>query len=311
METRWPVVTVRVPPAATPEQWEIFCALAGEEGCAGYVEFSPAGEAVPLSADFAFGGTTAEDDGAAEHARQALAQIAAQHLPAEGLEVSARLVADEMWTERWREFYFPTLVTPHLAVGPPDGRVPEGAAPDALYLRIELGSAFGTGNHESTRGCLAMIDEMFRSPQPARVETFLDMGTGTGVLSFAALRLGCRFAVGIDADHHAEPNFVWNAELNALVDRAFFVLGSTVEEALAIVRQNDLPAPKLIACNMIARDFDPLLEPMRRLVPAPMILSGLLHEEADAVRRRLVETGWKALRELTIGDWDTWHCVPD
>ena len=309
MEERWPFVTIRVPPSATAEAWEIFCAFAMEAGSTGYEEAWMPGSDVPVSADFSFPSVTDEDNAAVERARRTIAELAEAHLGAEA-EVSARLLADEKWAERWREFYHPTLITPTLAVGPPDGKPPAEAAPGCNYIRIELGSAFGTGGHATTRGCLIMIEELLRGRDHG-IEHFLDLGTGSGVLSFAALMFGCQRATGIDADHHAEPTFKWNAELNGLEDRALFVLGNRVEKALDAAREAGAPPPGMTVCNMITRDFDPLLEPLRTLVPRPVILSGILREDSEPLLARLAQTNWRMQRDLWIEDWGTWYCLPD
>ena len=125
-----------------------------------------------------------------------------------GLPIEGRWepVPDTDWNAAWRASIAPVVVA-DVAVYPP--WLPAPAV--AVALEIEPAQAFGTGHHETTAGCLAALQEV--ALEGCRV---LDVGTGTGVLALAALRLGARSAVGIDVDPIAVEAARHNAAANGL-----------------------------------------------------------------------------------------------
>jgi ribosomal protein L11 methylase PrmA len=124
------------------------------------------------------------------------------------------------------------------------------------------------------------------------------------------VKLGAEFAVGMDNDPASERAFLHNAAINGVEDRAHFVAGSTVDEAVAGCLLAGRPIPALVVCNMLSTEFDDLLAPLRRL-RRPMVLGGFLLAEAESVRARLRETGWRVARETTQVEWAAWLCEPD
>ncbi len=95
--------------------------------------------------------------------------------------MSGREVADEDWLGEWKRSWQPVAVGERFIIAPPWSEIPD--ALDRLVIRIEPGMAFGTGTHETTRLCLAAIEKHFDGG------SFLDVGTGTGILAIAAARL--------------------------------------------------------------------------------------------------------------------------
>lgn len=121
-------------------------------------------------------------------------------------------VPDTDWLAPYREAARPFSVGERLLLDPRD---PEGTevpvAPGRVTLRIPARAAFGTGSHESTRLALELLEET--DLEGKRV---LDVGTGTGILAFAALAFGARSAVGLDIDPAAPLHARANALLNGL-----------------------------------------------------------------------------------------------
>jgi ribosomal protein L11 methyltransferase len=167
----------------------------------------------------------------------------------------------------------------------------EPHAPDARTLVVDPGRAFGTGTHESTRLCLLALERLAASPGLGRV---LDVGTGSGLLAIAALRLGARSACGVDADVEALLSAKHHAQLNAVVlplvagdgGRAF--RDGCCETVVA-----NLTARLLVERS---RELAGLLSPRGRLV-----LSGLLEADLPAVRDGYARL--RSLEELREGEW--------
>ena len=112
------------------------------------------------------------------------------------LQVS-REVDDADWADAWKEHYVPQRIGRLVVV--PSWQPDEPIGPDEVPIILDPGMAFGTGLHPTTRGCLALLQEL--APMPSRV---LDVGIGSGILAIAALRLGAMSVHGVDTDalHH-------------------------------------------------------------------------------------------------------------
>lgn len=131
-------------------------------------------------------------------------------------------LAERDWNEAWKKKFVPVDVGERLAILPPWERAGNGRIP----LVIDPGMAFGTGHHETTRTCLILIERYSGTNdkgngERARVrgikkDSFLDVGTGTGILAIAASKLGYRHIVGLDIDPLAVDAARRNAELNNL-----------------------------------------------------------------------------------------------
>ena len=178
-------------------------------------------------------------------------------------------------------------------------------APDTVDLVVPAAQAFGTGQHATTAGCLAMLDLMKR--RGTVVRNFADVGTGTGLLAFAALRLwpGAR-AVASDIDAVCEPVVVENALLNAVpLGTARGELAMVVAEGLdhAILAGRapyDLVIANILAGPLVALagDFADAVEPC-----GSVLLAGLLVTQEPAVRAAYRTAGFRLAARLVNGDW--------
>jgi ribosomal protein L11 methyltransferase len=168
------------------------------------------------------------------------------------------------------------------------------AAPDTL--RLVDGEAFGTGLHPTTALCLEALDDAVRATRPDAV---LDVGTGSGILGLAALRMGVPRALAIDIDDEALAVAAENARINALGDRLQLMQGGpeTVTGTWPLVLANVLPAPLIEMAPALVRRIGHQGE---------LVLSGIpssVEAEVDRVYRRLgmrrlrgdVRAGWVAL----------------
>ena len=154
------------------------------------------------------------DDAAAADAVETT-ERALWHLQAFGLrpvgELRVRSVEELDWTEAWKAGYAPQRIGRVVIV---PSWASEPIAPGEVELRLDPGMAFGTGLHPSTRGCLMLLQQV--DPMPAVV---LDVGSGSGILALAALRLGAERAVCLDTDPQAVAATLANARANGLATR--------------------------------------------------------------------------------------------
>ncbi len=173
-----------------------------------------------------------------------------------------------------------------------------GPPPRSVPLLIDPGLAFGTGHHETTRGCLLMLDALARERAFARP---LDLGCGSGILALAMARLWGRPVVAADNDPAAVAVARENARLNG-VARLVRVLRSEGLSAAGVRRAGPFD---IVTANILA---DPLvrLAPalVRHLAPrGVVVLSGLLRRQERAVLAAYAAQGLAPLRRRRLGQW--------
>ena len=205
-------------------------------------------------------------------------------------------LADEDWSLSWKQHWQPDPVGERLMILPAWLEVPDEHA-HRLVLKMDPGSAFGTGSHPTTRLCLEALER--RPPSGMRVA---DLGCGSGVLGLAALGLGAHQVLSVDTDSLAVRATTDNALLNGYsVDELRVVQGSV--EALAILL--DEQAADLLLCNILAPVIE-ALAPQFQTVLRPGgrgLLSGLLVEQAPRLTDVMESLGWTVKSLAEQGRW--------
>jgi ribosomal protein L11 methyltransferase len=211
---------------------------------------------------------------------------------------------DEDWSLSWKEHWRPDPVGDRLLILPAWLEVPPEHA-DRLVIRMDPGSAFGTGSHPTTRLCLKAIERLAAAlhgpgagPQGLRVA---DLGCGSGILGIAALRLGAGTVAAVDTDPLAARATADNAAANGLQERLRVRQGS-VEELAELLEGR--PAD-LLLCNILAPVIEALC-PAFDTVLAPDgvgFLSGLLVSQEPRLSEQLAAQGWSAELSGREGDW--------
>jgi ribosomal protein L11 methyltransferase len=223
-----------------------------------------------------------------EHVRGALAEALRVYGLASGdvREMRFREVEGRDWLAEWKKGWRPVEVG-RFVVAPPWSEVEENGA--RLVIRVEPGMAFGTGTHETTRLCLAAIERHFRG------RSFLDVGTGTGILAIAAAKLAPSARVeACDTDPLAVSVAEENARLNGVADRIGFRVGS-VDEATA--------SADLVCANLTADVILPLLPALVGATCGRLVLSGILDTQSPQVCARLIELGVSDYELTGDGEW--------
>jgi ribosomal protein L11 methyltransferase len=201
-------------------------------------------------------------------------------------EMRAREVEERDWLAEWKKGWRPTEVG-RFVVAPPWSEVEEDA--DRIVIRVEPGMAFGTGTHETTRLCLAAIERHFRGG------SFLDVGTGTGVLAIAAAKLDPSARVeACDTDALAVSVAEENARRNGVAERIRLRVGS-VDETTA--------SADFVCANLTADVILALLPALTGATCGRLVLSGILATQSDAVIARLRELGVGSCEVTRDGEW--------
>ncbi|WP_028952733.1 50S ribosomal protein L11 methyltransferase [Synechococcus sp. CC9616] len=205
-------------------------------------------------------------------------------------------VADEDWSLSWKQHWQPDpvgarfLILPAWLEAPPEHR-------ERLVIRMDPGSAFGTGSHPTTRLCLEALEA-----RPPVGELVADLGCGSGVLGLASLGLGAEAVVSADTDSLAVRATTDNRALNEWEAARLRVVLGSLDELLQLLegRQVDL-----LLCNILAPVIEALAPGFERLVSSKgrALLSGLLVDQAPRLKRVLSDLGWRVIREAEQGRW--------
>lgn len=175
-------------------------------------------------------------------------------------------------------------------------RVPPGVLP----LEIEAGRAFGTGRHETTQGCLLMLQRLARSRAPVNA---LDLGCGSGVLAMAMARLWRRPVLASDIDPWAVKTARTNARLNALAPLLGVLRADGVNHRAL---QGQAPYD-LIVANILAAPLLAMAHPIADVL-APgghLILSGLLARQQRSILAKYRDQGLVVGHRVQLGEWPT------
>lgn len=203
-------------------------------------------------------------------------------------EMTVRGVVDRDWLAEWKKSWQPAEVGKRFVIAPPWAEIAD--ARDRIVIRIEPGMAFGTGTHETTRLCLTAIEKYFAGG------SFLDVGTGTGILAIAAAKLFPNALIeAVDTDSQAVGIAAENARLNDVADNIGFRVGS-VDETTA--------SADLVCANLTADVIGSLLPKLIGASCGRLVLSGILDVQVGTLRSRLHECGLtEPLEILSDGEW--------
>ena len=215
-------------------------------------------------------------------------------------------IENKDWLGAWREFFTPVPCGERFVVLPP--WLAEQAAadfPGRTPIVIEPKSAFGTGHHATTALCLRVVSDLLDAGRLAAGQRFLDLGTGTGVLSIGCCLFGLR-GEGLDIDPLAVDNALENRALNHIDADAFPVAQGSID---AVRERYDV-----VLANILARPLTEMApDIVRACAPGGcLVLSGLLEIQADGVEQAYQACGLPAARRLIDGEWCAliWEDVP-
>ena len=203
-------------------------------------------------------------------------------------------IEQEDWQNGWRKYYHPLEIGRRLAV------VPSWQEYDTARVKLLLdpGLAFGTGGHETTSLCLEALDELVQGG-----ERMLDIGTGSGILAIAALKLGAASAEGVDIDPVAVRTAVENAALNQVEDRFSGLVGDLSDQARGTYQ--------IITANIVANAIISLSPAVPGLLAegGHFIASGIIDTRADEVEEALRAAGLTVAARKEKRGWVCFVCT--
>ena len=202
---------------------------------------------------------------------------------------------DKDWQEAWKEHYVTFRVGRSLVIQPVWKEQDSVAAGDTL-IRLNPGMAFGTGLHPSTQLCLTLIEDYLQAGSQ-----LLDVGTGSGILAIASLKLGAEKVVATDTDavalKVAEENAAYNLREDLLAEKLELQLTSDPPSGqFDLIVVNILP--DVICHLLLERDL------LNRAKPGTiLILSGIISERANEVNQAIANLGCELIEERRQSDW--------
>lgn len=217
------------------------------------------------------------------------------------LEVTLENLKEEDWENSWKQYYQPIPVGERLLI------VPEWIKPDLSDGRIPVildpGMIFGTGAHASTQMCLRALERNIKGE-----ERVIDLGSGSGILSIAALLLGADSAIGVDIDPKAEDIARDNADLNCITYPFFTAMTGNVIEDKEMMEYLSADGYNVVLANIVAD----VIIPLSAVVPnflrpgGVFICSGVLNTRLDEVVAAMEKAG---LVILETDQQDDWCCL--
>ncbi|MBP9659084.1 MAG: 50S ribosomal protein L11 methyltransferase [Proteocatella sp.] len=199
-------------------------------------------------------------------------------------------VNQEDWESAWKQYFKPVHVTDRIVVKPEweEYSPQEGE----IVIEIDPGMAFGTGTHETTSMCINQIEKNLKAG-----DRVIDIGSGSGILSMAAVLLGAEKATGVDLDPVAVRVALENVELNNLQDKIDILHGNLTD----VIREK----ADIVVANIMADIILILLEDVREFIKDDglFISSGIIQEKRAAVEARLLEKNFSIVEVETKGEW--------
>ncbi|HXT64373.1 MAG TPA: 50S ribosomal protein L11 methyltransferase [Pyrinomonadaceae bacterium] len=206
--------------------------------------------------------------------------------PAALIDLTAREFPEQDWLSEWKKHWQPVEVG-RFIIAPSWFDIQVAA--DRIVLRIDPGMAFGTGTHETTRLCLKAIDKYFAGG------SFLDVGTGTGILAIAAATLAPEARIiACDTDAEAIDIARENASLNGVAGHIDFQAGSITEA---------MPSADFVCANLTAPVIVELLPVLLGATCGRLVLSGILDSQFEMVNRRLMQLTATVNEIMQDGEW--------
>jgi len=240
---------------------------------------------------------------AAEAQLQRLAQQLtedAQSLQLAFPQVQWRLINEEDWSSSWKQHWHPQAVGERLLILPAWLDPPESA--ERLVLRLDPGTAFGTGQHATTQLCLEALEMQLNPAFDQQSNLVLaDIGCGSGILSIAAILLGAAQVYAVDVDPLAVAATAHNRDLNQIPPPQLPVHQGSLAELTALLEQ---PVHGFV-CNILAEVILNLIPPLSQIAQPGTwgVLSGILVSQAPAIAAALETYQWELTSLWRQEDW--------
>jgi ribosomal protein L11 methyltransferase len=227
-----------------------------------------------------------------------LKELSQRHTDCDLPEPELSSVSTEDWSTSWKVNFKPLRVGHRLLIVPSWEEAQ--ARPDDIVLSLDPGMAFGTGGHETTRLCLELLEQIMDAMPLLLTPSVLDLGTGSGILAMAAVKLGAGRVCAVDIDPQAVEVACENLAINGLADQV---------ECSTTPLESMTESFDVILANILAEELVRLAPFLaERLAPGgSLVLSGILAEKEGLVRGGFAHLSLRYLATLQAGEWVALH----
>lgn len=211
------------------------------------------------------------------------------------IKVTSSTVNEQDWENNWKQYYKPVYIGEHIVVKPIWEEIE--TKENDIVIELDPGMAFGTGTHETTRMCLEIMEKTIKCG-----DEVLDIGTGSGILSIGAVKMGAKSSFAVDIDPLAVKIVGENAEVNGVQNKITTVCGNLAEK---VTGKYDVIVANIIAdaIIMLSPDVKPFMKE-----GSIYITSGIINHRLDDVLSCLKECGFNIKEVVTEGEWAAVIC---
>ncbi len=208
---------------------------------------------------------------------------------------------DKDWINNWKEFFKPFRIDDTIVIKPTWEELADQKE-DHLVIEIDPGTSFGTGSHETTKLCILAMKDYVKNDS-----VVLDAGSGSGILSIIAKKLGASEVLGIDIDPNATISAIENSEVNKLHIKEGslgFMTGNIIEDD-GVRTQIGRNKFDVVVANILADVIIPLSDVIGENLKQGgiFISSGIINTKEEAVRDALLKNRFIILEINRMGDW--------
>ena len=205
---------------------------------------------------------------------------------------------DKDWINNWKQYFKQFYVDDILIIPSWEEVKPEDR--DKMIIHIDPGTAFGTGMHETTQLCIRQLKKYV-----TKDTELLDVGTGSGILSIIALKLGARHAVGTDLDPCAVSAVEENKEVNGIAPESFDMMIGNIIDDKEVQDKVGYEKYDIVTANILADVLVPLTPVIvHQMKPgAVYITSGILDVKEEVVKEAVVAAGLEVVEVTHQGEW--------
>ena len=202
------------------------------------------------------------------------------------------------WINNWKQ-YFKQFYVDDILIIPSWEEVKEEDK-DKMIIHIDPGTAFGTGMHETTQLCIRQLRKYVTSETQ-----LLDVGTGSGILSIIALKMGAKHAIGTDLDPCAVPAVGENKEVNGIAAEDFEMMIGNIIDDKEVQDQVGYEKYDIVVANILADVLVPLTPVIiNQMKPGGIyITSGIIDEKEETVTEAVKAAGLEIVEITYQGEW--------
>ncbi len=205
---------------------------------------------------------------------------------------------DKDWINNWKKFFKPFRIDDTIVIKPTWEELDE-IKEDDIVLEIDPGISFGTGSHETTKLCILALKKYLKAG-----DIVLDAGSGSGILSILAMKLGAKEVIGIDIDEKARKTAMDNSKVNNESHSLKFVTGNIIEDG-GIRSQLGKDKYDIVVANILAD----VIIPMSAVISENLkdggyfISSGIIDRKEEKVKEALIANHFNIVETKRIKDW--------